>query len=807
MSGELEVLFENSIDLLAVADLDGYFKRLSPSWERVLGWTVEEILARPWLDFVHPDDRQATIDVAAKQAKGAPVLEFENRYRCKDGTWRWLSWRVAPPASGSTRLYAIARDLTERKQADDRVRLILEAAPSAMVLVDGHGKITFVNSQAEKIFGYSRAEMLGQFIEMLMPASLQKTHVEIRNQFLANPRPRSMGEGRDLYGRRKDGTQVPLEIGLNPITIEGETFVLAAIVDISERKRRQGLEKVRAGLEAALEERERYAVRLVARSAVTAILSEGESFEEVAPRILKAVCESMNWAHGEVWTVSFRDQMMQFVRGWHLPNVDLEEFENAARGAPWPVGTGIAGSVAASGKAMWFEDVAKEAACPRTKLAARLNLHGAFAFPVASEDKASAVMMFFSRKIEKPDEDMLAMMADLGSQIGQFLVRHRLRGQLEQSQKVESIGRLAGGIAHDFNNLLTVINGYSETLIEQFREGNPVRESLKEILAAGDRAADLTRQLLAFSRNQILVLKVIDINVIVQKMEQLLKRLIGEDVDLRSSLAPGLHLVKADPGQLEQIIMNLAVNARDAMPNGGRLTLETANVQLDEAYSRAHTSVAPGSYVMLAVSDNGIGMDRNTQEHLFEPFFTTKVIGKGTGLGLATVHGIVKQSGANIWVYSEPGIGTTFKIYFPSVQEAASTPDREAPRDVPRGSEGILVVEDEPAVRKLACAVLRSKGYVVLEAASGPEAIEVFMKNTDAIRLLVTDVVMPGLSGRDLHKRLSEIRPGLPVLYVSGYTSNAIVHHGVLDQDVHFLQKPFTADGLARRVRETLDAM
>ncbi|MCE9582813.1 MAG: response regulator [Planctomycetes bacterium] len=685
MSDELDVLFEHSIDLLAVADLDGYFKRLSPSWEKTLGWKIEEILAQPWLHFVHPDDRQATIDVAANQAKGAPVLEFENRYRCKDGSYRWISWRVAAPAPGSTRLYAVARDLTERRS-------------------------------------------------------------------------------------------------------------------------RQDLEVIRTGLEASIAERERYAVRLIARSAVTSALAGGDSFEEVAPRILKAICESMHWTHGEVWTVKPRGEAVEFVRGWHSPDAALDEFENAARGSPWPFGTGISGKVAAGGKAIWLEDGVREAACPRSALATSFGLHSASGFPILNENKVSAVMVFFSRRTGKPDADVVPMMADMGSQVGQFLLRTSLRAQLEQSQKVESIGRLAGGIAHDFNNLLTVINGYSESLIEELPPGDRMQDSLKEILAAGNRAAALTHQLLAFSRSQILVPRVLDINVVVQSMEQMLKRLIGEDIDLKSSLARGLDPVKADHGQLEQVIMNLAVNARDAMPNGGHLTLETANVQLDEAYARAHTSVTPGPYVMLAISDNGTGMDRSTQDHLFEPFFTTKEKGKGTGLGLATVHGIIKQSGGNIWVYSEPGKGTTFKIYFPSVSESVAHPAPAAARDIPRGSETLLLVEDEPAVRKLACTVLRGKGYAVLEAGSGPEAIEIFMKQSDQIRLLVTDVVMPGLSGRDLHKRLIELKPNLPVLYVSGYTSNAIVHHGVLDQGINFLQKPFTAEGLARKIREVLDA-
>jgi two-component system cell cycle sensor histidine kinase/response regulator CckA len=586
---------------------------------------------------------------------------------------------------------------------------------------------------------------------------------------------------------------------------DGSREVGILFKDVTEAKRTQDLEKSRARLEATVAERERYAARLAARSAVTAILSEGGEFEELTPKILKAVCESLGWALGEVWMVDAKGHAVHYVQGWHLSGQGLEPFEKAARQDVVALGRGISGGVGASGKATWIKDVAKDATFPRTELASKVGLHGAFAFPVILENRVIAVLMFFSQKVEEPDEDSLAMMADLGSQIGQFLERRRLRSQFEQSQKMESIGRLTGGIAHDFNNMLTVINGYSEMLMAQFSPGTPQRNDLQEILGAGQRAASLTRQLLAFSRRQILVPKVIALNQIVTDMGRMMKRLIGEDIELVSSLTQGLEPIKADPGQIEQVIMNLVVNARDAMPQGGKLTLETANVQLDEAYARAHVTVTPGPYVMLAVSDTGAGMDRETLTHLFEPFFTTKEIGKGTGLGLATVYGIVKQSGGNIWVYSEPGQGATFKIYFPAIQETIEVPSQAAPRAIPRGSETVLLVEDDVAVRKLASSILQRSGYIVLEAGGGPEALEIVAGHSGVISLLITDVVMPGMSGRDLSKRLSEIRPGLPVLFLSGYTSNAIVHHNVLDSGVNFLQKPFTPEGLAHKVREVLN--
>ncbi|HLA10575.1 MAG TPA: PAS domain S-box protein [Pyrinomonadaceae bacterium] len=384
--------------------------------------------------------------------------------------------------------------------------------------------------------------------------------------------------------------------------------------------------------------------------------------------------------------------------------------------------------------------------------------------------------------------------------------RKLLEDQLRQSQKLESIGQLAGGVAHDFNNLLTVITGYSQLALHRLPPDSPLRNNLKEITNAGERAASLTRQLLAFSRKQVMQPKVIDLGSTVSNLDKMLQRLIGEDIKLVTMLDKDLAKVYVDPNQMEQVLMNLAVNARDAMPNGGKLTIETKNVFLDEAYTRRHVSVTPGKYVMLAVSDTGHGMDAETQSHIFEPFFTTKEAGKGTGLGLAMVYGIVKQSDGNIWVYSEPGHGTTFKIYLPITRQGESE-DSEATvtRERERGTETILLVEDEAAVRTLLMDILQSEGYTVLEAANGPEALERCGNYEGPIDLLVTDVIMPEMSGPELVKRLSGKCRELKVLYISGYTDNAIVHHGVLEPGVNYLQKPFTPNGVANKIREVLN--
>jgi two-component system, cell cycle sensor histidine kinase and response regulator CckA len=382
--------------------------------------------------------------------------------------------------------------------------------------------------------------------------------------------------------------------------------------------------------------------------------------------------------------------------------------------------------------------------------------------------------------------------------------RRQLEDHLRQTLKMEAIGQLAGGVAHDFNNLLTIISGYGQLLEE--KTGSKEREYVQEILKASDRAASLTRQLLAFSRRQIMAPQVLDLNSIVANMEKMLKRLIGEHIELATLQHPDLGRVKADSGQIEQVILNLAVNARDAMPEGGKITIETANVELDESYARTHSSVVPGQYVMLAVSDGGVGMDSETMTHIFEPFFTTKERGQGTGLGLSTVYGIVKQSSGSIWVYSEVGAGSTFKVYLPRVQESAAHPEPVASdTGSVRGTETILVVEDEEGVRSLVRETLKSFGYKMLEAQGAEHALSILQEYREPIHLLLTDVIMPQMSGKELAKRLPSFHPETTVLFMSGYTDNAIVRHGVLDATTAFLQKPFMPKILVRKVREVLD--
>ena len=513
----------------------------------------------------------------------------------------------------------VHKDLVELfRKSETMLLALLESATQAIISIDKGGRIVLANRRCEEMFGYTRQEMLGSSIELLLPENRRRVHMIERQDYFEKPHVRPMGIGMDLAGRRKDGKEFPVEVSLSYIETEAGIFGIAFVSDISQRKL-------------------------------------------------------------------------------------LEE-------------------------------------------------------------------------------------------------------QLLHAQKMEAVGRLAGGVAHDFNNMLTVIAGYNRMILDELSAMDPLRGYAEEILKAADRAGAITNQLLTFSRRQIAKPRVIQLNMVIAQTDKMMRRLIGEDIHLNLRLPADVGNIKADPGHVEQALVNLVVNARDAMPQGGALTIETANVHLDENYVRTHMGVSPGEFVMMAVSDTGHGMDTETRRRIFEPFFTTKEKGRGTGLGLATVYGTVKQAGGDIWVYSEPGHGSTFKLYFPRVMEPVSelTPGGDVGSTASNGQETILLVEDEDSVRELTLKMLQILGYRVLVAASGEEALKISRTHTSELSLLLTDVVMPGMSGRQLADAMILERPDLRVLFLSGYTENTVVHHGVLDSGVDFLPKPFSREVLGKKLREIL---
>jgi PAS domain S-box-containing protein len=682
-----------------------------------------------------------------------------------------------------------ARLYREAREAHDFLKGIAESSPDGIVATDVHGRVTYFSAGAEALFGYRAEEVLGARVTDSYRGGLAEGRA-----IMARLRAEGRVVGYETAFRHRDGRWIETELSISTIRDATGALVgtLGVFRDVTERKRA--------------------AQRQATQFAATRALMESASLGEAMPRVLAALCLVGSWEIGEFWSVAPDGNALRWEGGWHAASLEASELEGVSRELRIAPGVGLAGRVWASGKPAWVTDVLAEIHPAQAPAAAALELKGALAFPIHGTAAVTGVLVFMSRTARDRDDELLAVMDDIASRIGQFIERMRAEAALEQSeeqvrqlQKLEGVGRLAGGIAHDFNNLLTVITGRAQILLPRLPPDGRLHRDVELIRKTAERAAALTKQLLAFSRRQILAPKVLDLNTVVPSMATMLQRLIGEDIELVFCPGSGLGRVKADPGQLEQVIANLVVNARDAMPEGGRITIETAEVELGEQYAREHVGVQPGRYVMLAVSDTGVGMDAATRARIFEPFFTTKEPGKGTGLGLSTVYGIVKQSGGSIWVYSEPGGGATFKIYLPRVEEVEDAV--EAPPALPgRGTETILLAEDEDEVRVLAREILEGYGYTVLEARRPADAIVIAERYVGPIHLLATDVVMPEMSGRALAERLAPQRPEMKVLFVSGYTDNAIVHHGVLEPGTAFIQKPFTPEALARKVREVLDA-
>jgi len=641
---------------------------------------------------------------------------------------------------------------------------LVETAPDAMVAVDAGGRIVLANAQAGLLFGYHRSEMIGQHVEMLVPDGARSLHPRRRAAYAANPTTRSMGAGTELAARRKDGSEFPAEISLSSIQTADGVLVSAAVRDVTERKRAEA--KFRGLLEAAPD-------------AIIGVDSSGRI------ALVNAQAERLfGYARDELVGELVDLLVPDAVRGVHPAKRDSYFTDPFPR----PMGAG-----------MQLAGRRKDG----TEFPAEISLSS-----IETEDGVlvSAAVRDVTERLEaQAERERLRAAAE----------RERIEAQLQQSQRLESLGQLAGGVAHDFNNLLAAILNFSAFVAEELgvlaSEGHAERydqilDDVGQISRAADRATELTHQLLAFGRREVVAPRVLDLNHVVVEVEQLLHRTIGEHVELVTSLGDDLWRIRADPGQLGQVLMNLAVNGRDAMPGGGILTIETGNLFVDDAYAAGMPGLLAGRHVRIAVSDTGQGMSKDVKERAFEPFFSTKPKGEGTGLGLATVYGIVTQAEGHAHIYSEPGFGTTITALFPATDEHALEPEARTRGVHARGGETILVVEDEALLRTVTERILNRNSYRVLLAATGADALELVEKYDGTIHLLLSDVVMPQMLGKEVASRISELRPGIKVLYMSGYAQPVLASQGTLDPGVVLLGKPFTESELLSKLREVLDS-
>jgi hypothetical protein len=636
---------------------------------------------------------------------------------------------------------------------------LLETLPDAIVAVDRDGTMVQVNAQAQELFGYERDELIGQKVEMLVPESYRRQHHRHRENFAETPKTRRMGADLDLYGRRRNGSEFPVEISLSPVSTEDGTFVLSAIRDISDRKR------ITEELRRANEELHQRTTEQLGEYRSRLALIIDSSDDAIIGKNLDGTITSWNKGAERIYGYTPEEVIgknISLLAPDDRPDEIPEILQKIARG----------------------ESVEHYESVRVTKDGRHLDV----SISVSPLHDATGTIIGAS-----------AIARDITAQ-------KRAESQLRQSQKMEAIGRLAGGVAHDFNNILAIINACTEFLRDRIDPAAEPWHYIENIRKASERGSSLIRQLLTFSRAPVIQPRVLDLNERLKDISRLLRPLMGDDVEvLIVSKSPSV-VVEADPGQLDQIVVNLAVNARDAMPRGGKFILETRTEKFDEAFAAQHQAMAAGKYVLLAVSDTGSGMDEATVSRIFEPFFTTKEMGKGSGLGLATVYGIVKQSAGHILVYSEPGHGTTFKIYLPSADHKIGLGSKSETETVAPKRQGttILLVEDDEIMRSLTRQLLEEHGYTVIEADDGKSALEAMQSHPGRIDLLLTDVVMRRMSGPELVERLSASHPNLKVLFMSGYTGELIAEREVLKRGITVLEKPFTRNALLNTIHTTL---